>query len=212
MHHWKAIVEIALQVVTILVLLITWLAIRRQADASEKQARASEAQATAADKLTKATEQQIKASEEQAKATREQVDVAKRQITESLRPILVWTASQTIPNPNGSLVSMEIQNLGAGTALNAWWSYGNFGDPSMTLERHRVQGGIIPPMRPGRFQVKDSLATQKGIVIVYSSLSGMDSATTLRWDGREWVPDYIPDAGEWTKSLLGKPLGPSSAS
>lgn len=212
MHHWQAIIEIALQAVTILVLLITWSAIRRQADASEKQARASESQASAADKLTKATEQQIKASEEQAKATREQVDVAKRQITESLRPILTFpTMPRTIPATQAmaSADVIKVQNTGVGTALDVWWSYGKFGTASSVLQPKRVGSGILPPMREDSFEILDSrAASTEGIVIAYRSLGGIDCVSTLRWDGYAWVPDYIPDARDWTHSLLGKKLGP----
>lgn len=55
-------IEIALQAVTIVVLLITWWALARQARAAEE--------------LTKATSLQIKTGQEQARAAKEQVEVA----------------------------------------------------------------------------------------------------------------------------------------
>jgi hypothetical protein len=199
MNHWqftKDVIEIALQALTIIVLAITLWAVVRQARAAEK--------------LTKATDQQIKTGEEQAKAAREQVEVARRQITESLRPILICDVSPPFSKADGfgSVQDVKVQNNGAGTALDVWWSYGKFGDPPAILDHYRVQSGILPPMSSATFQVRESLAVTKGIVIIYTSLSGIDSVSTLYWEGNDWVPQYIPDAGVWTRTLLGKRLGP----
>jgi hypothetical protein len=77
----------------------------------------------------------------------------------------------------------------------------------MTMEHNRVQSGILPPMRSVTFQVRESLAVTKGFVIIYTSLAGIDSVSALHRDGNAWVPDYVPDADDWTHTLLGKRLG-----
>jgi hypothetical protein len=195
MHHWqvtKYVIEIALQALTIIVLAFTLWAIVRQARAAEK--------------LTKATDQQIKTGEEQAKAAREQVDVAKRQIAESLRPILTLRASALASTIDGfpPVTDFEVQNEGAGAALNVWWSCGKYGDDFMLIQQRPLQNGIIPSSRGATFSVRDSEAVQRQVVIVYTSLAGIHSATTLRWDGREWVPGYIADAAKWASTLPGR--------
>lgn len=193
--HTKELIEVALQCVTIIVLGVTWWAVRRQARAAEK--------------LIQATEQQIETGQEQAKAAKEQVEVARRQITEALRPILTSRVMQTVQTATGSLLDIEVQNNGAGTALDVWWSYGDYGAHHMTLQRHRIQSGIIPPTRGASFRVEEARVVHEGIVIAYESLAGISSASTLKWEGNAWVPAYIPDASEWTRSLLGKLIGPT---
>lgn len=195
MHEWKEPIEIALQVVTIIVLVVTWWAIRRQAVASEK--------------LIQATQQQIETGREQANAAREQVEVARRQITESLRPILICQIGHLYKTGNGDTMDIDVENSGAGTALYAWWSYGKFGDSHMVLQRHRIQSGIIPATREARFRVDPVRAKNEGIVLAYKSLSGIDSASTLKWEANGWVPDYIPDVSDWAKTLIGRLVGPA---
>lgn len=208
MAHWAAIrdgIGMVLQALTIIVLLITWWAIRRQARAADQQARA-------ADELAKATCQQIQMAEEQARTIREQVEVAKRQITESLRPILTLP---TMPRPMPSTQTMassdviKVQNTGVGTAFYVWWSYGEVGTPANVIQRRRVGNGILPPMRESTFEVMDSRASTEGIVIVCTALDGSDSATTLKWNGNAWVPDYVPNVNDWSHTLLGVLIGGS---
>jgi hypothetical protein len=195
MSHWvlvKDAIGTVLQILTIIVLFVTWRAILRQANAAEK--------------LTTATDQQIKTGQEQAKAAREQVEVARRQIAEALRPILVL---RYLPNPSNERLEIAIRNDGGGVALDVWWSYGKFVDSHMVLERHRIERGIIPPTREAKFTTNEVRAVRESIVIVYESLARIASATTVQWDGNYWVSDYIQDASEWARTLLGKPLGPT---
>ncbi|MHB1936424.1 MAG: hypothetical protein ACYCOR_07545 [Acidobacteriaceae bacterium] len=190
-------IEIALQSLTIIVLLITWRAIARQACAAEK--------------LTKATSLQIKTGQEQAQAAKEQVEVARRQITESLRPILTCKVPPPIQTAGGSVQDVEVQNEGAGTALDIWWAYGKPGDPSTVIsQRNHVQNGIIPPHIGRSFRAQESRAVREDLMIVYESLSGITSASTVHWNGNYWVHGYQPDVSEWAKSLLGKVLGPTN--
>jgi hypothetical protein len=193
----KDVIEIALQAVTIIVLLVTWRAIVRQARAAEE--------------LTKATGVQIKTAQEQAQAAKEQVEVARRQITESLRPILICTARLPIQSVGGSVQEVEVQNEGAGVALDVWWAYGKPGDRSSTIaQRNYVQNGIIPPHTGRSFRTREASAVQEDIVIVYESLAGITSASTLHWNRSYWVHGYQPDVSDWAKSLLGTVLGPTN--
>jgi hypothetical protein len=193
----KDVIEIALQAVTIVVLLITWRAIARQACAAEE--------------LTRATSQQIKTGQEQAQVAKEQVEVARRQITESLRPLLTCKVPPPTQAPSGSLQDVEVQNEGAGTALDVWWAYGKFGDLSTVIsQRNYVQNGIIPPHAGRSFRAQESRAVQEGLIIVYDSLSGITSASTLQWNRNHWTHGYLPDVSNWARSLLGKVLGPTS--
>lgn len=187
-----------LQAVTIVVLLITWWAIARQARAAEE--------------LTKATKLQITTGQEQAQAAKEQVEVARRQITESLRPILICKIPPPIQAAGGGGVQdVEVQNEGAGVALDVWWAYGKPGDPSSTIaQRNYVQNGIIPPHTGRSFRTREARAVQEDIVIVYESLSGITSASTLHWKGNQWIHGYQPDVSDWAKSLLGTVLGPTN--
>jgi hypothetical protein len=193
----KDVIEITLQAVTIIVLLITWRAIARQACAAEE--------------LTKATSLQIKTGQEQAQAAKEQVEVARRQITESLRPILICEVPPPTQEAGGSVQEVEVQNEGAGVALDVWWAYGKPGDPSTVIpQRNYVQNGIIPPQTGRSFRAQESRAVQGDLMIVYESLSGITLASTLHWNGNHWIHGYQPDVSDWAKSLLGKVLGPTN--
>jgi hypothetical protein len=46
-------------------------------------------------------------------------------------------------------------------------------------------------------------------MIVYESLSGMVSASTLHWNGNHWLHGYESDVTPWAKTLLGSVLGPT---
>lgn len=184
-------IGMTLQVLTILVLALTLWAVIRQARAAEE--------------LTKATRQQIETGQEQARAAKEQVEVARRQVAESLRPMLTFRSAVPMGTIDGFGPStrIEVQNDGTGAALDVWWSIGKFGDASMTINLVRLQSGIIPPGRSANFPVRDSLALTKGVVIIYRSLAGIDSVTDLRWDQRDWIPTYIPNDSDWSRTLLG---------
>jgi hypothetical protein len=194
-------IQIVLQVATIVVLIFTWRAALKQAAAAEKQA-------AAAEKLIVATEQQIKTGAEQAAAAKEQVAVAKRQVTESLRPILTCHAGTSTAGASGvSGINVDVRNEGEGVALDVWWTYGKPGiNPS---QRNFVREGILPPRIDRSFRAQESRAVHEGLVVVYESLSGIASASHLEWSGSDWVFQYYPDVTEWTRTLLGKPLGPT---
>jgi hypothetical protein len=185
-----------LQLVTIMVLVFTFLAAWKSAHAAEK--------------LTEATERQIQTATEQARAAKEQVEVARRQITESLRPILLIRNSPVPGREGENAKDLEIVliNEGLGVALDVWWAYGEAkGDPS---ERHWVDIGIVAPKLERSFRAKDSILVQQGLIVVYESLAGVVSGTRITWTGNEYHTDYSPDVTEWARRLLGKPLRPTT--
>lgn len=166
----RFIVPTALNTITIVVLVFTWLA--------------ANAQAKAAHKLTEATDEQIKASKASANAAKEQVEVARRQITESLRPILTFRT----PSLSGH---GEIKNEGAGVALNIWWTYGRIDNPGceqFETTRKFLPAGAALPLTYDRFRFD-----AKGLLIFYRSLSGIVSVTAVTgtWSQPEY--DYVPD-------------------
>jgi len=172
--------------VTIVVLVITWRAVKRQAIASEK--------------LTEATERQIATSTEQAKAAREQVEVARRQITESLRPILVARLGGTSEINTGEIVQqVKIKNEGAGVALDVWWTHGK--PNHQAYSRRRIDVGILPPGMKCTITVNKRKAIAEGFVIIYRSLSGILSATMVERESNEGANVYYSEVDEDFKNL-----------
>lgn len=169
-----------LQILTILVLALTLWAVIRQARAAEE--------------LTKATRQQIETAQEQARAAKEQVEVARRQVAESLRPMLTFRSAAPMGTIDGFGPStrIEVQNDGAGAALDVWWSIGKFGDVPRSIEMVRLQSGIIPPGRSASFVVRDSHALTKGVVIMYRSLAGIDSVKRMEEDWHSCLGGLAP--------------------
>jgi hypothetical protein len=187
----KFYVTTGLSLVTIVVLIFTWIAAWKQAEAAKK--------------LTEATQQQIQTGKEQAAAAKEQVNAAKRQITESLRPILTGEITHTSNTANGSVCSVKMKNEGAGVALDVWWAYGRPGQ--IPTKRTKVGVGIIVPGSENSFSARESMMVSTGLLIVYESLSGLVSGTGINWTGEDYVLTYFSDIGEWAATLLGKKFG-----
>jgi hypothetical protein len=164
----------ALSLATIVVLIFTW--------------RAALKQARAAETLTQSTKQLMQANEESAKAAREQVEVARRQITESLRPILTFSSTGFVGH--GSAL-----NEGNGVALDVWWTYGNWGD--RISERFELGRRLAPPGRVLNFTFDKQKMEAKGLLIVYRSLAGVTSATSVSGGWSHPQLDYHPDVTEW---------------
>ena len=163
-----------LSIVTIVVLIFTWRAALKQAKAAET--------------LTESTKQQIRANEASASAAREQVEVARRQITESLRPILTFL--------NGTIAGQGCAlNEGNGVALDVWWTYGNWG--GKISERFELGRRLAPPGRDLRFTFDKQKMEAKGLLIVYRSLAGVTSATSVSGGWLRPLLDYHPDVTEW---------------
>lgn len=167
-----------LSLVTIVVLVFTW-------RAALKQARAAEA-------LTESTMQQIRANEASALAAREQVEVARRQITESLRPILTFS-SETLAGHG------RATNEGNGVALDVWWTYGNWG--GKISERFELGRRLAPPGRDLKFRFDKQKMEAKGLLLVYRSLAGITSATSVSGGWLNPQLDYHPDVTEWDNKI-----------
>jgi hypothetical protein len=100
-------------VLTILVLSVTWFAIKRQATASELQADAARA-------LTKAAVEQTNAARDAAESTRRQADLLSSQLELSTAPLLVVEPDD---RPMGS--GQRIVNRGPGLAFQVhYWRGG----------------------------------------------------------------------------------------
>jgi hypothetical protein len=201
-----ALLMAALTVVTIVVLCVTWGAIKRGALASESQAEAARALTLLAREQTEVAKQQTEAIAKQAMSVTEQVAVARRQITETVRPILTVRLVHRIQmTPETFDLNLKVTNEGAGVALDVWWMFGKPGiEPH---QRNRVQEGIIPPGVERFLQVPEPLAAQEGVLIVYESLAGITSGTRFEWKGQDAAVIYYPEIDDWAKSLLGRVLG-----
>jgi hypothetical protein len=180
--HWlisdPAAFQNILTLVTIGVLIGTWIAIRRQAIAAEK--------------LTEATSEQIAMSKAQAAAAKEQVEVARRQITESLRPILTFSSKAVYSKG-------YVKNEGCGVALDVWYTYGTFVAPSQPDRRYILDRALIPPGGELEFSYGQSRFETKGLLIVYESLAGRVSATHASIVNRRIRLEYHEDVTEWAR-------------
>jgi hypothetical protein len=182
--HWlisdPAAFQNILTLVTIGVLIGTWVAIRRQAVAAEK--------------LTEATNEQIKTSKAQAAAAKEQVEVARRQITESLRPILTFSCQEIYSKGYA-------KNEGSGVALDVWYTYGSLIATSQVEGRYILDRALIPP--GGELEFPYSPANMQaygGLLMVYESLSGRVSATHASIVNHQIRLDYHDDVTEWARN------------
>lgn len=106
-------IQIALNIITIVVLVYTWRAAAAQAKAAKSQADASE-------KLIQVTNAQRLAAERSVEASKDQSALIKAQLEESLRPILVYQEGPGI----SSNMSCTVINQGKGAALDVTWWYG----------------------------------------------------------------------------------------
>jgi hypothetical protein len=95
-------------IATIVVLIATWIAIRRQAEAAEEQTAASGA-------LIEAAQQQTKATDEAAAAAKEQSRLVTLQYEQSMAPLIV--ARRTVGGPQMMFSMLQLTNVGAGAAF-----------------------------------------------------------------------------------------------
>jgi hypothetical protein len=179
----KTVLEVLLNLATLVVLIFT--------------CRAALKQAKAAEELTQSTRQQIEANQASAKAAKEQVEVARRQITEALRPLLTFS--------NGLLVGDgRAVNEGSGVALDVWWTYGKLGDrPSEHFEMGRR---LAPPGGELKFKFEPEKMETKGLILVCRSLAGISSATRVSGDLMHPELEYYPDVTDWDRATWA-PLG-----
>lgn len=159
--------------------------------------RAAFKQAKAAEQLTESTKLQIKASEASALAAGEQVEVARRQITESLRPILTFSVGQLAGNG-------QVKNEGCGAALDVWWTYGRWG--GKISERFELGRRIAPPGGDLNFKFDKQKLESIGLLIVYRSLAGVASATSVTGTWTSPQLEYYPDVTEWEQKVTAQLL------
>jgi len=107
-----ALAGIALTLLSIFVLVVTWRAIKRQAAASELQADAARA-------LTRVAEEQTKAALDAAESSRRQADLLARQYELNTAPLLVGE-----PDDRPNMKNCKIVNRGQGVAFQVFYWQG----------------------------------------------------------------------------------------
>jgi hypothetical protein len=163
-------INIALQVVTIAVLIFTCLAAFRQA--------------TAATRLIEATNQQIKTSENLALAARSQNEIALRQIEEAVRPILIFTWEWA----NTYIRFPKVRNDGSGPALDCRWYYGQI---ATTFPREQpMPAQVIGSDHDALLEIDAEKAKNQGVTVVYRSLGGKQYATEVLWTEGDYSCRY----------------------
>jgi hypothetical protein len=128
---------IVLTLVSILVLFVTWRAIKRQAIASELQADAARA-------LTRVATEQTKAALDAAESSRRQADLLARQYELSTAPLLV-----SEPDDRPNMKNCKIVNRGQGVAFQVFYWQG----PLSQKDEGPVQIFPVQPstLAPGAF-------------------------------------------------------------
>jgi hypothetical protein len=137
LESFAALVGVTLSALTIIVLIVTWRAIKAQADAakaltdvakkqtdlaeqqrvvSERATLAAEKQAEAAIASSAVSEAQRKATEDAARAERVHSELTRHQILSQLRPVLVF-GNKPHATMGGSTITF-VENHGEGIALN----------------------------------------------------------------------------------------------
>jgi hypothetical protein len=107
-----AIVSAVLTAVTIVVLVVTWRVIKRQAIASELQADAARA-------LTRVAEEQTKAAIDATESSKRQADLLARQYELSTAPLLVGE-----PDDRPKMKNCKVVNRGQGVAFQVFYWQG----------------------------------------------------------------------------------------
>ena len=222
-----ALVGLVLSAVTIFVLIITWKAIKaqanaanalidvakEQADAAKKQTEVGEQQRLASERASLAAEKQVeaaiassavaeaqrKATEEAARAGRVQSELTRHQILAQLRPVLAFASK---PNPAmGDSTMTAIENHGEGIALNVTVQL----DRPKTHPRDRMQFihvevNVLGPNKNARIYYSYQDAAEGTIYARYDSLDGRHFVTTAVVNGQSFKdqkPFEVNDKGGW---------------
>ena len=129
-----AIVSAVLTAVTIVVLVVTWRAIKRQAIASELQADAARA-------LTRVAEAQTKAAIDAAESSRRQADLLARQYELSTAPLLVGE-----PDDRPNMKNCKVVNRGQGVAFQVfYWQGGLEKNDQVPVQIFPIQPSTLAP-------------------------------------------------------------------
>jgi hypothetical protein len=108
-----ALVGVALTAITIIVLVVTWKAIMRQAKAAEEQTIAARA-------ATAVAEEQKKAAVDAAESARKQSELLLSQLEQSSAPLLVAE-----PDDRNGMKNVRLFNRGSGTAFKIYYFNGH---------------------------------------------------------------------------------------
>jgi len=146
----------ALALITILVLIVTWMAIKRQAAAAE-------AQANAALTLTEVAEKQTKAAVDAAESARRQSDLLSSQIEQAVAPLLVAE-----PDDRPGFKNYKLVNRGPGVAFQIFYWNGGLD------EKNRGIGIPVIPVQPSTLGPGNS---------VYLPIPPAWEAFTVRYKG-----------------------------
>jgi hypothetical protein len=130
-----ALVSMALTLITILVLVVTWKAIKRQALAAEEQAAAARA-------LTTVAEEQTKAAVDAAESARKQSELLSSQLEQSTAPLLVAE-----PDDRNGMKNVRLVNRGPGVAFKIYYFNGPMEllQPGATVRVLNVQPSTLGP-------------------------------------------------------------------
>ena len=158
----------ALALITICVLIVTWIAIKRQADAAE-------AQAEAARLLTQVARDQTKAAIDAAESARRQSELLSSQIEQSVAPLLVAE-----PDDRPNFKNYKLVNRGPGVAFKIlYWKGG--------LElKDQGEGVPIFPVQPSTLGAGNSAYLQipPGWEVFTVRYKGIDR-------GERWTVVYL---------------------
>lgn len=154
---------IALTVVTVCVLVVTWNAIKRQAKAAEEQADAARA-------LTKVARQQTEAAMDAAESAKKQADLLSEQIEQSTAPLLVAELDE---NPN--MQRYRLINRGNGVAFQVSYYRGE-APKNVTSSASGVRGVEPSTLAPGHPVYVPIPVAWLVFTIVYRGIDG-----AIRW-------------------------------
>jgi hypothetical protein len=157
----RDLVDVFLQLITIVVLVFTCAAAFRSAKTAKE--------------LTKATAQQIEANKTQAAAAAAQSEIARKQFEESVRPILTFQWRHVDKYTNFPIV----RNDGCGPANNCRWYYGQMAttSPDPLPMPYEVLGAGQEAVLP----IEMDKARREGVTVAYESLAGTGYLTQTTW-------------------------------
>lgn len=163
-------VTAALNVVSIIVLAITWRAVLKQAEAAMDQANAARS-------LTEISKAQTKAAQDAAQLAREANALTQRQIVGQGTPILVL-----LRDPASSISSLAnavpylIQNQGPGAAKNVSWHYVA---SAIRMPNEAITNTLIGAGHSAKLALDQDRLFDDGVVIHYDSLDDRSFITTV---------------------------------
>jgi hypothetical protein len=193
-----ALVGAILSVVTIFVLIVTWRAIKAQADAANALTDVANKQLVAAVASSAVADAQRKATEDAANAERAHSELTRHQILAQLRPVLVF-GIKLHPTMGGSIITF-VENHGEGIALNIRVQIVQRTTKEPWKE---VQVGVnvLGPNKNAEFSYDHRNTVDGRIQARYDSLDGRHFETTATVNGQNFMeqkPFEVDERGGWT--------------